>query len=273
MHINREFCCRCAYEQLKMNAENVRLSVENDIHYKRYVVFAIKIFLFSITCCFLSFFLTMLTVSSRLLRHCMSLFLLLSNGTPPNTTNDIVEINTLSKIQRVSEKEKNQKQWPNTENVQSQTTHTHTHFLYLLTDGFVFGIWGKSTHTHTPEREKNAPLSESEWEKRNDEKKTRSWKITENACPWIDTRGEWTKRLWPFNFVQEFRLNSSSENSNKCSKLLQIPKLMYCTVCAAYDPENTTKKTQRQERESVFASAICIVFVYMYVCLRCKFKP
>lgn len=153
MHINREFCCRCAYEQLKMNAENVRLSVENDIHYKRYVVFAIKIFLFSITCCFLSFFLTMLTVSSRLLQHCMSLFFASLEWHSPQY-NDIVEINTLSKIQRVSEKEKNQKQWPNTENVQSQTTHTHTHFLYLLTDGFVFGIWGKSTHTHTHQRER-----------------------------------------------------------------------------------------------------------------------
>lgn len=38
----------------------------------------------------------------------------------------------------------------------------------------------------------------------------------EYACPWIDTREEWTKTLWPFNFVQEFRLNSPSENSNKC---------------------------------------------------------
>lgn len=172
MHINREFCCRCAYEQLKMNAENVRLSVENDIHYKRYVVFAIKIFLFSITCCFLSFFLTMLTVSSRLLQHCMSLFFASLEWHSPQY-NDIVEINTLSKIQRVSEKEKNQKQWPNTENVQSQTTHTHTHFLYLLTDGFVFGIWGKSTHTHTHQREKKT----HHWVRVNEKKETTKKKL------------------------------------------------------------------------------------------------
>lgn len=148
--------------------------------------------------------------------------------------------------------------------------HTHTHSLSLFVNRWIrFRNMGqKHSHTHTPEREKNAPLSESEWEKRNDEKKTRSWKITENACPWIDTRGEWTKRLWPFNFVQEFRLNSSSENSNKCSKLLQIPKLMYCTVCAAYEPENTTKKTQRQERKR---ERECICQCDMYcVCLHVR---
>lgn len=80
-------------------------------------------------------------------------------------------------------------------------------------------------------------------------------KRAENACPWIDTREEWTKRLWPFNFVEEFRLNSSSENSNKRSSSYEFHT--WCTVHCIFH-------------------AICIckcVFVYMYVFLRCKFKP
>lgn len=40
------------------------------------------------------------------------------------------------------------------------------------------------------------------------------------------TREKNEQKGWPFNFVEEFRLNSSNENSNKCSKIQQIPKLM-----------------------------------------------